>query len=201
LLLLLHGVRSNEEDLIGLAPLLDPRFHVVSMRAPLTLGPSAYGWFPVQFVPGGFLIDENVAEQSRKQVIDFTSDAVEKYGTDPDRVYLMGFSQGAIMSLASALTQPDLYAGVVAMSGRFLPQIEPIIAPAHDLKGLPITVVHGTYDEVIPVEFGRTIKEKLEKLPVDLTYREYPMGHHVSQESMRDVSKWLTSALDDPRRL
>ena len=51
LLVLLHGVGSNEQDLIGLAPALDSRFFVVSVRAPITLGHSSYGWYPVQFAP------------------------------------------------------------------------------------------------------------------------------------------------------
>ena len=57
LLILLHGVGSNEQDLIGLAPALDPRFFVVSARAPITLGYGAYGWYHVQFLTTGYIMD------------------------------------------------------------------------------------------------------------------------------------------------
>jgi phospholipase/carboxylesterase len=57
LLLLLHGVGSNEHDLFGLAPLLDQRFVVVSLCAPITLGPGNYAWFEVAFTPQGSVIN------------------------------------------------------------------------------------------------------------------------------------------------
>nr|MBA2732595.1 phospholipase [Acidobacteriota bacterium] len=49
LLLLLHGIGSNEEDLLGLAPYVDERFLVVSARAPIVMGPASYGWFNIEF--------------------------------------------------------------------------------------------------------------------------------------------------------
>lgn len=177
--------------------MLDARLQIVSLRAPLTFGPGAYGWFPVQFLPdGNFAIDPGIAEQSRRQVVAAVDEAAEAYGADPRRVYLMGFSQGCIMSLAAALTEPEKVAGVVAMSGRLLPQVEPLIASPERLNGLPLIVAHGEHDDVIPIRHGREIRDKLQKLPVELTYREYPIGHFVSQESLADISDWLTQQLD-----
>lgn len=180
--------------------MLDDRFHVVSLRAPLTFGPAAYGWFPVQFLPEGFLIDEEVAEHSRALVLETIDSLVKQYGADEKRVFLMGFSQGAIMSLAAGLTEPEKVAGIVAMSGRLLPQVEPKMASADRLKGLPIIVTHGVYDNVIPIRSGRDIRDKLGKLPVDLTYREYPMAHNVSEESLADITGWLSGKLDESSR-
>ena len=71
------------------------------------------------------------------------------------------------------------FAGVVGMSGRLLPEIEPQIAPPEELKGLPFMIVHGTDDQVLPLSYGRAIRDKLSTLPVDLTYREYGMPHTV----------------------
>ena len=70
------------------------------------------------------------------------------YNVDPNRVFLMGFSQGCIMSLAAALTDPRRFAGVVGMSGRMLPGVVSKIAPPNQLAGLPIMIVHGTEDTV-----------------------------------------------------
>ena len=111
----------------------------------------------------------------------------------------MGFSQGAIMSASVALTQPELVAGVVMMSGRILPEIQPLIPPRADLEGLPFLVVHGTLDMVLPIAYGRSSRELLSSLPVDLTYHEYQMGHEVTQESLSDVTAWLTEQLDKSR--
>jgi phospholipase/carboxylesterase len=100
--------------------------------------------------------------------------------------------------LSLALTRPEKLAGVVAMSGRVLPEVVPKMAPAEAMRGLPILVVHGTDDVVLPIHHGRAIRDRLSSLPVVLTYREYPMGHSVSEESLADVTAWLRQRLDDP---
>jgi phospholipase/carboxylesterase len=196
LLLLLHGVGSNEEDLFGLTPYLDGRFLVVSARAPVPMGPGAYGWFNIEFTPRGMLADVEQAKQSLRLLSRFVDEAVEAYGADAGRVYLAGFSQGAMMSLALALGAPERIAGAVLMSGRFPAQALDGEPDRRALEGKPFMVTHGTYDPVLPVSEGRAVREKLEALAVELTYREYPMGHEVSMESLRDVSAWLARALD-----
>src|SRR5438034_8443226 len=196
LLLLLHGVGSNEYDLFELAPYLDGRFLIISARAPNTLGRDSYAWFEVNFTPQGPVIIPEQAEASRKRLITFIDEVVKAYGADAQQVYLMGFSQGAIMSASVALTRPDLVAGAVLMSGRILPQIEPLIAAPEKLQDLPILVVHGTADAVLPISHGRASHKRLSALPVDLLYREYPMGHEVSRESLADVVAWLSARLD-----
>ena len=195
LLLLLHGVGSNEYDLFGLAPYLDKRFLIISVRAPYTMEVDSFAWFEVNFTPQGPIIQPEQAEASRNRMITFLNEAVVAYGADPQQVYLMGFSQGAIMSASVALTRPELVAGVVLMSGRILPQIEPLVAAPEKLKGLPVLVVHGTSDGVLPVNNGRDSQKTLSALPVDLLYREYPMGHEVSRESLADVTSWLSARL------
>ena len=196
LLLLLHGVGSNEHDLFGLVPYLDKRFLIISVRAPNTLGPGSYAWFEVDFTPQGPAINPAQAEASRKALITFLDEAVNAYDADPKQIYLMGFSQGAIMSASVALTRPQLVAGVVLMSGRILPEIQPLIASNEELSGLPFLVVHGTADMVLPISYGRASRQLLSSLPVELTYHEYRIGHEVSQESLADVTAWLSARLD-----
>jgi phospholipase/carboxylesterase len=82
------------------------------------------------------------------------------------------------------------------MSGRTPREVEPRLAPPEALAGLPVLVVHGAEDPVLPIEHGRASREFLSRLPVDLTYREYPMGHHVTADSTQDVADWLTAQLD-----
>lgn len=197
LLLLLHGVGSNEEDLFALAPLLDERFLIISARAPHTLGQDRYAWFEVTFTPQGSVINPAQAEASRTALMSFIHEATTAYNADPERVYLMGFSQGAIMSASVALTRPDLVAGAVLMSGRILPEVRPLFAPSEQLQGLPFLVIHGTADTVLPIKHGRATKSLLSELPVTLSYREYHMGHEITQESLKEVSTWLSTQLDD----
>ena len=196
LLLLLHGVGSNEEDLFGLAPYLDERFLVVSARAPVALEYGGYGWFRIDFTPRGMEADLDQAKKSLGMLPGFIDGLVDAYSVDPRRVYLAGFSQGAMMSLALLLTRPEKLAGVVAMSGRLPRQLLELEPDREALNGRPVLITHGLYDPMLPVENGRAARDYLEKLPVELTYHEYPMAHEVSAESLRDVTSWLSEALD-----
>ena len=200
LLLLLHGVGSNEEDLFGFAPYLDGRVLVVSARAPVALEYGGYGWFRIDFTPRGMVADVEQGKQSLEMLPGFIDGLVESYGADARRVYLAGFSQGAMMSLALLLTRPEKVAGVVAMSGRLPSQVQEREPDREALQGKPVLVTHGLYDPVLPVGQARAARDYLGALPVDLTYREYPMAHEVSAESLRDVTGWLTGALDAGRR-
>lgn len=197
LLVLLHGYGSNEADLFGLAPYLDPRFLILSARAPYTLTHGSYAWFELGFTNTGMTIDARQAEVSRKLVSEFIAAAAPAYGADPRRVYLCGFSQGAILSASVALTQPERVAGAVLMSGRVPDELKPLIAPAPRLANKPIMVVHGVRDTVLPIANGRASRAILEKLPVALTYKEYPMAHEVSADSLHDVTTWLSARLDE----
>ena len=196
LLLLLHGIGSNEHDLFGLAPYLDERFLIVSARAPVVLGAGAYGWFNIEFTPLGMTADIEQAKRRLELLPVFLDELVKTYGADDKRVFLAGFSQGAMMSLALALTRPEKIAGVVAMSGRFPVSVLGTDLDRKALEGMPVLVTHGLYDPVLPVEEGRGIQKNLQALPLELTYREYPMRHEVTLESLRDVSAWLSKTLD-----
>ena len=197
LLLLLHGVGSNERSMASLAPAFDPRFLVVSARSPLVLGPDAFAWFHVSFSAQGPVIDRDEAVAGWAHVARFVDEVVAAYGADPARVYVGGFSQGGIMALAALLTAPERIAGAVSMSGRLLPEVLPHAAPPEALRGRRALVVHGTADEKLGIHLARWAREQLARLPLALTYRELPMGHAVTPESLAEVAAWLTAALDE----
>ena len=196
LLVLLHGYGSNEADLFGLAPYLDERFLIVSARGPIELSPGAYAWFHITFGGVGFGVDQDEARQSCRTIIQFIDEAVRAYDADPQRVFLAGFSQGASMSLSVLMAAPEKVAGVAAMSGFLLPANEDEPALGARLAGKPVLLVHGDDDDIVPVLLGRRARDTLSTLPVDLTYREYAMRHQVTDESLDDVSQWLSQLID-----
>jgi phospholipase/carboxylesterase len=198
LLVLLHGVGGNEEAMLSLAPAVDPRFLVISARGPIVLGPRSFGWFHVTFTAQGPAIDAGEAAASWAAIARFVDEAVATYGADPARVYLAGFSQGAIMGLATLLTAPARVAGVVAMSGRLLPEVLPHAAPAAALEGRPVLIVHGTDDQKLGIQYARSARETLARFPLRLDYRELPMGHAMTTESVAEVARWLTARLAEP---
>lgn len=199
LLLLLHGYGSNEEDLFGLAPYLDKRFLIISARAPLTLEYGMYAWCNLIVTENEISAVPEEAEAGLALLSKFTRELADAYDFDPRRVFLMGFSQGAMMGLSLALTEPERVAGVVVMSGRLPLEVEPHIAAPERLEGLPIFVAHGIYDAMISIADARATWAALEKLPVALTYHEYAMAHEVNFQSLSDISAWLTARLDEKR--
>ncbi|HEX9037752.1 MAG TPA: alpha/beta hydrolase-fold protein [Ktedonobacterales bacterium] len=195
LLSLAHGVGSNERDLFSFADELDPRFVVVSARAPLTRGPESYAWFTVQFLPQGFAIAPEQLDASRTAYAAFVTAAARAYNADPARIYTLGFSQGAIISLVTALSHPKLFAGVIAMSGRITPEAVPWIASPDETAGMPVFVSHGVMDQVIGIDHARAAKTILERQRVNLSYHEYPAAHTISPAMFRDMTAWVQERL------
>ncbi len=196
LLLLLHGFGADENDLFGLASFMDERFFVVSGRAPYNLPYGGYAWFEIFFEPAGISMNEGHFKESLAKIRPFIDELILKHDLDADRIYLCGFSQGSMMALSTVLLEPEKFAGLVCMSGRSSPEMLPAEIDNEKLKDFPILVTHGTLDPLLPIENGRATKVFLSGLPVDLEYKEYPMAHEISQESLGDVSGWLKKRLD-----
>lgn len=192
LLLLLHGRGADENDLFGLAPYLDERFFIASARAPVATPYGGFEWFELMIGNGGELqVNAKHFHRSREQISLFIDELTAAHDLDAGRVYLCGFSQGAIMSLSAVLSEPAKFAGVVAMSGRAMPEMLTVQDGPDALKDFPVLVTHGIYDPVLPIAHGRATKEILSHLPVRLEYKEYEMAHEISPESLRDASDWL----------
>jgi phospholipase/carboxylesterase len=197
LLILLHGFGSNEHDLFGLHPYLDERFAIVSARAPLTMQTGAYAWYRIEFLGDGVIrMDEAEALRGIAAVTQFVEECIAAYDVDRRRVFVAGFSQGAIMSECLALTRPEWFAGAVLMSGRTLDLLGARVATAPPPYP-PMLVVHGVADRVLPIAEGRRTRDFLTHLGVDFEYHEYPMAHQIDDQSLDDVDSWLTARLDE----
>ena len=194
LLILLHGYGSNEQDLMGLAPYLDPRCLIVSIRAPHALDFGGYGWFPIEITEKEIVLHFAEALVACENVSKLAESLAEERSTDPACTILLGFSQGASISVAVALKEPSKFAAVAALSGRCVPEMIP--ADKDAVQGLPILMTHGEFDQVIPIAQGREGHELIKQLPVDLTYTEYPMGHEINQACLEDVRRWLSDRID-----
>jgi phospholipase/carboxylesterase len=188
LLLLLHGYGSDEKDLFALTPHLDKSFLIASVRAPRRY-PPGYGWYDIGFTQAGIQVDETHLPASAGEVLEFLETLKE---THPfNRVVLLGFSQGAAVSLYLMLTRPELFGGVAALSGHVPSVGWEARAENSYLTDKPVFVAHGTRDLVVPLAAGRDAQQKLGSLPVKLTYHEYPMTHEISGETLSDLNQWL----------
>lgn len=191
LLILLHGVGGNEEDLFSLADKLPDEFLVVSVRGPLTFGPQSFAWFQVDFGSGRPVINEKQAEDARIAILKFIEDLKTVEHFDSKKVYMMGFSQGGIMSYSTALTAPDKIAGIAVMSGRLLPEVKPLIANQKELAKLKIFISHGKNDEVLTYQFALDANQYLNTLRLQPEFHSYEERHTVNEEMLRDATNWL----------
>jgi phospholipase/carboxylesterase len=173
-LVLLHGRGADENDLFPLLDALDPerRLHGYTPRGPLSLPPGGAHWY----VLGGIGTPERETfTASYAALCEFLD------GVPYERVVLGGFSQGCAMAYALALfrgrPRPD---ALLAMSG-FIPSVE-----GYELDLAPpfprIAIVHGVFDQVIPVEWGRAARDTLEEAGAEVVYQESPIEHWIDPD-------------------
>lgn len=192
-LIMLHGRGADEEDLLGLSSFLDERLMIIGVRAPYPFPYSGgFTWYDMETVGTP---EPAMFRSSYDKLSTFISDAVAHYPVDTKQLYLLGFSMGTVMSYALALTRPGMFRGVVANSG-YIPEGTHLSYDLSHLDHIEFFVTHGTEDPVIPVGFARRARELLEAAHARFEYREYPMTHEISEESLKDLSAWLTNRLD-----
>ncbi|MEZ4854516.1 alpha/beta hydrolase [Flavobacterium sp.] len=191
-LILLHGYGSNEDDLFSFASELPNDYYIISVRAPYSLQPYGYAWYPIHFdAAENKFSDDEQAKQSRDLIINFIDELVAKYPIDKKNVTLIGFSQGAILSYATALSYPEKINSVVALSGYLNESILVENFASKNNKHLQFFISHGTVDQVIPVDWARKAKPFIEKLGLQVEYKEYPVGHGVAPQNFFDFKNWL----------
>ena len=192
LLVLMHGVGSNERDLFGLAPAVPGQFHVLSLRAPFRMGPTAFAWFDFSVRPDGErVINEAQELQSRALVAQTVTAAAQQLGVPPERVVVGGFSQGGIMSLSLLLTQPTLLHAAMVWHSRLLPQVLSHMAPTQAFEGKHLWVSHGTFDNVIPLASAHATRQQAQALPLQLHYEEFASAHEIRPDELDHTMQWL----------
>lgn len=133
---------------------------------------------------------------SAQLIKDFVGQATAKYHTQPDRVFLVGFSQGAIMAYEVALRDPQLVRGIAALSGSVLPVLKAELKPDQRLNNLAIFIGHGTLDQALPYASATRANEVLVGLGLKPEFHGYPgMNHTVSEAEVQDLKAWLETSL------
>jgi phospholipase/carboxylesterase len=116
-------------------------------------------------------------------------------GIRPERIVLMGFSQGCAMTLMTGLRQPHKLAGLVALSG-YLPLLDSTAAERHRAnQHTPIFMAHGRHDDVVPMSRGQLARDHLQSLGYQVEWHDYPMDHTLCLDEVRDLNAWLLKVL------
>ncbi len=195
LLVLHHGRGTEETDLLRLADFLDPeqRLRVVAPRAPLQLpGSPGYHWY---LVPRVGYPDQDSFQAARAALAELHDRLWEETGVGPERTVLGGFSMGAVMSYAMALSaERPAVAGILAFSG-FVPTVEDWQPSLADRTATRAFIAHGRNDPIMEVGFGQRARDLLEAGGLDVTYRESEIGHQIDPAHLSEATAWLGETL------
>ncbi|OKH16146.1 serine esterase [Fischerella major NIES-592] len=188
LIVALHGWGANAEDLASLAPFLNlPDYQFLFPNAPFPhpYSPMGRAWYD--------LSAENMYEglaESRQLLIDWLLSLESSIGVPLSRTVLSGFSQGGAMTLDVGLKLP--FAGLVVMSGYLHPGAVPD-ATSTTTASPPVLIMHGRYDQVVPLRAALKAKETLELLKIAVQYYEFDMGHEIQLPMLELIRNFVVN--------
>lgn len=206
-IIVLHGLGSEGRDFAPLVTELDlsaagpVRF--VFPDAPLRKV-SVHGdtplraWYdprPVAAETGALSTQDEDGLRASCEVVQALIDREAARGVPPGHVVLLGFSQGAVMTLMAGLRAPQRLAGLVVLSGYLPLSIATEAEASAANRDVPIFMAHGRQDPVVLPARAETSRDKLLRLGYDIAWHDYPMGHEVCPREMRDLNGWLSVLL------
>lgn len=186
-LLLLHGTGGSEDDLLplgrmmsGTSALLSPRGKVLEHGMPRFFRRLAEGVF-----------DEEDLILRTHELAGFVEAAAVEYDLDRNRIWAVGFSNGANIASSLLLLHPGLLAGAVLL--RAMVPLEP--DPTPDLSGTPVYLAAGRSDPIVPARNTERLASLLEEAGADVTLDWQPGGHGIGRTEVDASRQWLEGVL------
>ncbi|NUM43855.1 MAG: hypothetical protein HUU38_04045 [Anaerolineales bacterium] len=186
LTLLLHGWLGDETVTWVFASRLPKHHLLIAPRALYEPEPGRYGWVP--------RLGEFPTLTSFQPAIESLLDLLEKVKAnldhDPGPINLIGFSQGAALAHAFAVSHPHRVTAIAGLAGFVPPGLEPHL-PAQPLAGKRIFLAHGTEDQTVPIEMARAGASLLQKLGASVTACEDQVGHKLGAKCFRALGEFF----------
>ncbi len=202
LVILLHGLGSNGQDLISLAPLWAqnlPDTLFISPDAPFACDmvppgyPNSYQWFSLQSRDRAF-IQEGI-ERAEPILEVFIAEQLKRTGVSANKLALVGFSQGTMMSLYTAPRLPYKIAGVLGYSGALFGE-EGLVQDPDEFHKIPVHMIHGEADDVVPVTAHAHATEHLTKAGFEVTGHTTPhLTHSIDDHGIESGAAFLKKVL------
>ena len=202
-ILWLHGLGADGHDFEPIVDEFDfdqlPAIRFVFPHAPMrpvTIngGYAMRAWYDILALEGVRREDEAGLRQSMAQVLALVQREVAR-GVPAHRIVLAGFSQGCAMTLLAGLRCAQRLAGLAGLSG-YLPLATTTAAEANPAnRDVPVFMAHGSRDEVVSPERGRSSRDQLQALGYTVEWHEYPMEHSVCIEEVRALQAFLRRVL------
>ena len=201
----LHGLGADGHDFEPIVPELHLpdnlgiRFifpHAPVRPVTINGGMAMRAWYDVR---GSDLSkqEDAVSIEDSARILDSYINAELAEGIAAGKIVIAGFSQGGAIILHAGLRYPERLAGLLALS-TYLPLPDRLAGEAHpENAAVPIMMLHGTFDPVIPVTLGKRSCDFLQQSGYPVEWRTYPMQHAVCPQEIRDISLWLKTRLGD----
>jgi phospholipase/carboxylesterase len=198
----LHGLGADRYDFLPVAEalqetLLTTRFVLPQApHRPVTIngGYEMPSWYDILAMSPARAINREQLDASADRVIELIEEQ-RSGGIDASRIFLAGFSQGgAVVFHTAFLKWQGPLGGVVALS-TYAPTFSDELELSASQQRIPVLALHGQYDDVVQNAMGRSAYEHLKQQGVTVNWQEYPMGHEVLPEEIRDIGTWLTERL------
>jgi len=194
LVVLLHGIGANGDDLIGVADALAPRFPQAAFHAPNAPQPYAeagfgYQWFPREPEAAR---REGVREAGRAADA-YVGELLDAYGLDARRCVLIGFSQGCMTELYAAPRMEREVAGVVGFSGALL---YPETLESETRGKPPFLLAHGDADPVVPPDATAEAAQTLASLGFEVEAHIFPgLAHGIDHRGLEAAARFMERVL------
>jgi phospholipase/carboxylesterase len=182
-LLLLHGTGGDENDLIPLGRELDPGANLLSPRGKVL--ENGMPRFFRRLAEGIF--DEEDLIRRTQELAEFIEHASTKYSLNRENLLAVGYSNGANIAGSLLLLRPGSLAGAVLLR----PMVPIVPEPLPDLKGVPVLVVSGRYDPIIPVDEALQLVTILRDTGAEVNFSLENAGHGLTGGTMGIVRRWL----------
>lgn len=198
----LHGLGADRFDFQPVAEALQRRLTTTRFilpqapTQPVTIngGYAMPSWYDILAMSPARAIDTHQMEASAQRVLNLI-ESQRDGGIDPARIFLAGFSQGGAVVLHSAFRRwQGPLGGVLALS-TYGPTFSESVTLSASQQAIPVYCLHGSFDDVVLPDMGRTARDFLLSQGVAVTWQEYPMAHEVLAEEISDIGKWLTERL------
>ncbi len=187
---LIHGYGADKNDLFSFADYLPANMTVVAMQAPYSMPFGGSAWYSIEIENGEHKSDAVQAKKSVTEIAKFIDSSVNEYGFDSENIFVLGFSQGAILTYSMVLNNPEKYKYLLPLSGFIMDEIMPENFDK-DYSHLDFYCAHGTMDGVIPIEKGRTGGKLMKELNIKHIYHEFPAAHSIAQKEFEEIIDWL----------
>jgi phospholipase/carboxylesterase len=186
-LLLLHGTGGDENDLLPLGRMLDEEAALLSPR-----GKVLENGMPRFFrrLSMGVFDEEDLVRRTH-ELAGFVEEATSEYGLDPQRLFAVGFSNGANIAASLLMLHPDLLAGAVLLRAMVPFEAE---TPS-DLQGTPVYLAAGRSDQMVPPESTERLAKLLREAGAEVTLDWQPGGHGIGPAEIEGARAWLASAI------